>query len=221
MAAWRDSLASQINQFQQNMHLHFPNFQLPALPPIPDYQPQAMVRRISSLMPHRMPSRTGSRANEPAAATTGADPSWRDWFSTQAAVPPPASSPPPAYEEIYPDRDEKPPADAKKMPELTAITEAVLDQKCAEFDKTEIESDSSVVARIKNLSNQMSSVTVQPARQPRAMRFSEDRALFVFWIPLLIALLALGAYMYAPQVTSFASTIAAYVPHREDFAVAA
>ena len=51
---WRNQLAAQINQFQQSVNRAFPN--LPALPPmpaLPDYQAHPMMRRITSLVPHR------------------------------------------------------------------------------------------------------------------------------------------------------------------------
>lgn len=51
MSAWRDSLAAQIQQFQESPAWAIPNLNLTALPHLPDYQKYPVVRRVSSLLP--------------------------------------------------------------------------------------------------------------------------------------------------------------------------
>jgi hypothetical protein len=94
IVAWRDQLATQIQQFQQSVNW-LPN--LPALPPmptLPDYQTNPMMRRISSLVPHRTPT--------PRTATADArTDSWWDFLSRTGNFTTPTSTAPPAYEDLF------------------------------------------------------------------------------------------------------------------------
>lgn len=187
MTAWRYQLAAQINYFQQNLHWNFPNFQLPALPPmpnLPDYQAYPVVRRISALVPQRSSSRDRSLRPESASSTeavgelnpqslpsTG-DYNWRDLFST-----PPA---PPAYDEIYPENANRG-MDIKKA-SLQASSEALLDPKCAEIfysPQTEGSSVSSKGSLSKEQQEQLRTAHAQKLKKIRS-----DRNLFFVWVSL-------------------------------------
>lgn len=133
MMAWRDSLAAQIHHFQQNVHLNMPNFQLPALPPLPniDYQDNSIARRISSLVPYRSPSRTETRpVPDEAARTPSGESRFWDFFSGPSTPAPP----PPAYEELFP-TSTKPvlDQDLKKASAVRAVADAMADRKCEEM----------------------------------------------------------------------------------------
>lgn len=107
MSAWRDSLAAQIQQFHESASWGIPNLNLPALPHLPDYQAYPMVRRVSSLFPHR-PSALENIAGLGSASPTA----------------------PPAYNELYPNkagRLEDDDMSIKKSSAVQAATEAVLD----------------------------------------------------------------------------------------------
>ncbi|KAK4988719.1 SPT3 Dosage dependent suppressor of Ty-induced promoter mutations-like protein [Elasticomyces elasticus] len=126
MVAWRDALAAQIQHFQQNVSWNIPGFQLPALPPlpnIPDYQDNAMVRRISSLVP-RHTWRYGSIVED-----------------TQQS-----STPPPAYDDLFPQEEAREGKDLKKQPDAMAAAEALLNIKRAmHADAMQEESSNMVV----------------------------------------------------------------------------
>lgn len=107
MSAWRDSLAAQIQQFHESASWAIPNLNLPSLPNLPDYQAHAMVRRVSSLFPHR--------------PTSLVFPAARGSISPTA---------PPAYKDLYPDHDQNAEGDGlgiKKAAAVQAIGDAVLD----------------------------------------------------------------------------------------------
>ncbi|KAJ9666093.1 SPT3 Dosage dependent suppressor of Ty-induced promoter mutations-like protein [Coniosporium apollinis] len=190
MAAWGDHLATQLQQFQQSMQWHLPNFQLPALPPmpnLPDYQAHPMVRRISSLMPHTIQSRSASATSD-APTVTPANYSTRDLFSTPVL--------PPSYEEIYPDNVDKD-LDIKKSSMLQVAAETLLDQTCAErFDAADA-GGSSKVAPVGTLAEidvkigkqSLSKEQQQQLRKAHAQRLKKirsDRNLFFLWLPLLL-----------------------------------
>ena len=95
MMDWRDALSAQIQHFQRSMHRNMPHFQLPALPPLPDYHDSAMVRRLSSLVP----GRTSPRLE---VSGQGQQQQHRFWdiFSAQHAA---CAVPPPSYTELFPE----------------------------------------------------------------------------------------------------------------------
>ncbi|KAL9097783.1 MAG: hypothetical protein Q9165_000109 [Trypethelium subeluteriae] len=132
MIAWRDSLSAQIQHFQESMQRNlpnFPNWQLPTLPPmpnLPDYQDHPMMRRISSLVPNRHLSQSptsssdvsSSRTQRPSEVQHG----FWDFFSSAPL--------PPAYEDLYPELQDRPFLSDKKAATVEAMAEAVLDETC-------------------------------------------------------------------------------------------
>lgn len=125
MIAWRDALAAQIYHFQRTFHSNMPSFQLPALPPLPDYQDNAMVRRLSSLVPSRYSTRA---AETPEQASNPQSRFW-DMFSTPSPSPP-ATAPPPSYSELFPDHG-RATCGQKQSSIETAVVDAMADAKCA------------------------------------------------------------------------------------------
>ncbi|KAL1636930.1 SPT3 Dosage dependent suppressor of Ty-induced promoter mutations-like protein [Neofusicoccum ribis] len=212
MNAWRENLSAQIHSFQQNMHWNLPNLQLPALPPLPnlpDYQAHPMVRRISSLVPHRSPPRTpSSSGDETATPPASNEYRWKDLFSTPAA--------PPAYEEIYPENADKD-TDVKKMSVAQAAADHLLDEACAEqFDAAE----SSDAKSSLNLELGKKSLTkeeqeqVRRAHSQKLKRIRSDRNLFFIWIPLLLLILCAMLRSKIPQLLAAASAVFGAVQER-------
>lgn len=220
MTAWGNQIAAQFQQIQQNVNWNFPNFQLPALPPmpnLPDYQAHPMVRRISQLVPHRTPSRNADRNAE--TNSNGQDHSWRDAFS---------SSPlPPSYEEIYPaGSNSAGEQDMKKSAAMSAVAETLLDRKCSElFDaetsqagsssKTALkpateDSDTDLDVRIgkKSLTREEQE-KMKRAHAKKLKKIGRDRNLWMIWIPLLLVLLAM---MLKNQLFEFVVIAARYTP---------
>lgn len=216
MNAWRENLSAQIQHFQQNMHWNLPNLQLPALPPLPnlpDYQAHPMVRRISSLVPHRSPPRTPSSSGDETATPTVTPPAasndykWKDLFSTPAA--------PPAYEEIYPENADKD-TDIKKMSAAQAVADHLLDQACAEqYDTVEAESSSSLNVELgkKSLTKEEQD-QVRRAHAQKLKRIKSDRNLFFIWIPLLLIILCAMLRSRLPQFWAAASALFGAVQER-------
>ncbi|KAH7031959.1 hypothetical protein B0J12DRAFT_583057 [Macrophomina phaseolina] len=215
MNAWRENLSAQIHYFQQNMHWNLPNLQLPALPPLPNlpgYQAHPMMRRISSLVPHRSPPRTpSSSGDETATPTASNDYKWKDLFSTPAA--------PPAYEEIYPENADKD-TDIKKMSVAQAAADHLLDQACIEqFDVVEAESSSDAKSSL-NVELGKKSLTkeeqeqVRRAHAQKLKRIRSDRNLFFIWIPLLLIILCAMLRSRLPQLWAAASAFFGAVQER-------
>jgi len=122
---------------------NMPQFQLPELSNLPDYQQYPMVRRFSQLVPHRAPLRTGHGLTD--SLVPLCESNWlRDWFPNTTNRPS-VDEPPPAYDDIVrsnPDFN----LDLKKTSVVTAAADALADQKCVEvYDvSTEAESSSTV-----------------------------------------------------------------------------
>ena len=174
MMAWRDQLAAQIQQYQQNAQRFLPNLptlpnlpQLPQLPGLPDYQTNPMVRRVSSLFPQRAPSR-------PPIAQSNKE-SW--WESLTGS--PPASVAPPAYEDLYPDRENEEDFSLKKESSIRALADAALDQHFESSSSTEVAlpqpRPSSAVRRLQQQNRmQFEGREVKPLRK--------DSTLHFFWV---------------------------------------
>ena len=147
MMAWRDALAAQIYYFQQSVHSSMSSFQMPALPPLPDYQDNAMVRRLSSLVPARYSTRPAALGhNDENCQPANQQPRFWDMFSCAS---PSSSAPPPAYSELFPEKAQfRSEQASKKSAVQAAIVDAVADEKCAiVFDRVqEIESEAEAVA---------------------------------------------------------------------------
>ncbi|KAF3491929.1 ankyrin repeat protein [Arthroderma uncinatum] len=190
LVAWRDQLAAQINQFQQNVNRAFPNLPnlpnlpnipaLPALPPmptLPDYQTHPMIQRISSLVPHRPTTAWSTNI-------------MKDGWDRLTG-----NSSPPAYEELYPHESDADYAD-KKSSMVEAALDAAADQHFAETDvSTRSQASSSkqefgdVTIGRKNISREHQE-QLRKAHAQKMKRFRSDRNLFIIWIPLLIIIVA-------------------------------
>ena len=181
MAAWRDSLAAQIHQFQHSMSWTIPHLQLPTLPPmpnLPDYQAYPMVRRISSLVPQRSP-----RAEPTTVSIDEVKEKDSGWWELLKGT----SSSPPSYEEIYPETDQTN-LHKKNISAARAITDAVVDHKCSiNFDT-------------RNAGEASSSMSVEPHKDPslqlheqrfrgphaqKIKRLRNDRKLFLVWVSII------------------------------------
>ena len=145
MIAWRDALATQIYQFQQSVHTSMSSFQLPTLPPLPDYHDNVMVRRLSSLVPGRhipriAPDASGAEDVQPPTQ----HPRFWDMFSSASPV---TSVPPPAYSELFPDKTRTESDQATKRASVqTAVVDAVADEKCAMmFERSSMAGSSSTL----------------------------------------------------------------------------
>ena len=190
LAAWRDQLAAQIQQFQNSVPWTLPHLQLPTLPPmpnLPDYQANPMVRRISSLVPRH--SRPGTSSDCPQDGRES-ESNWWDLFrsTSYASAPPPPEPSPPAYEEIYPQEAQQD-LDTKKSSALIASADAALDEKCAlNFDQAEIgrSAESSSTTEVRK--GQESGVTWQEnkllvvVQSKKKTKIQNDKKLFVVWV---------------------------------------
>lgn len=165
MVAWRDSLAAQINQFQESAQRTLPNLPtLPTLPPIPDYQEYSMVRRVSSLFPQRPTSRppSGSVSKE-------------GWWETLTGSPnSSAPSAPPAYNELFPHTEETDEDySIKKRGTLLAAAEAAADLHLSHQE---------VIA---GSSTRVESVRMYDGKPIKRVELKQDRKLFFFWVCLI------------------------------------
>ena len=180
LSAWRDQIAGQIAQLQQNVHISFPTLQMPNLPPIPnlpDYQANTVVRRISSLVPQRISQSVPT--DEPIGPAKEAESRWWEYLTGHG-------SSPPAYEEIYPENSEAN-IDEKKAGAVLAAGEAFMDQKCeASFERAE--SSSALNTGNSDVDRKQKD---QAAHANKVKKLRSDRNLFVFWIPILMLVLIL------------------------------
>ncbi|KAK2750366.1 hypothetical protein FQN57_003846 [Myotisia sp. PD_48] len=185
LVAWRNQLAGQIHQFQQNVNRAFPNLpalpQLPPMPALPDYQAHPMIQRISSLVPHR-PS------------TSWSTNIMKDGWDRLTG-----NSSPPAYDELYPGNENDADYDVKKASAVEAAVDTLADQH---FSAEEAASSSGPASTSslkeefgdvqigrKNTSKQQQE-QLRKAHARKMKRFRSDRNLFVIWIPLLILIVA-------------------------------
>jgi hypothetical protein len=181
MMAWRNSLATQINQFQESAQWAMPNLPnlgaLPALPNLPDYQGNPMVRRVSSLFPQRPASRQTNPAKE----------GW--WESLTGSSSPPATADPPAYNELFPNQETQDSYALKKISAVQAAADAAADLHFeAQIPQGSSLGGSSSRALAAVPEDQRTSLQ---GRHIQRVELSRDRKLFFFWIPLLAILLGL------------------------------
>ncbi|KAF2810640.1 uncharacterized protein BDZ99DRAFT_286391 [Mytilinidion resinicola] len=204
---WGNQLAAQIQQFQQNVR----TFQLPVN--LQDYQDSPVVRRISSLVPHRMqvPLRTESDSSN---ATVVEEPSWRNYLPFQSAP----SPPPPSYDHLYPGHGES----SNIVKKLNNVAEKLLDQKAATMEST-VEASSSVTPVVKGkldvrigrkpLSKEKQEA-LREAHAQQLMRITTDRNLWFFWFPLLIVIVCMMLYNLLPSLFSGISSVATSIGSR-------
>lgn len=168
-SAWRDQIATQVQQLQQSMHRTLPNLPMPTLPPmpnLPDYQDYPMMRRISSLVPQRNPlfAQKDSKDN---------DYHWWELLRGTTAPPP--------YEELYP-------PDITKDFARSSSGNAVLNENPSTGFKHGCSGKSSMIEKF---GIGRSSITVQQreelmtAHATKVRRLQNDRHLFFLWVMLL------------------------------------
>ena len=182
MTAWRDQLTAQIQHFQQSVHWTLPNLQIPALPPMPNlpyYQAYPVVRRISSLVPHRGGSRPSASSDALQDGSKDVDYGWWELLTG-------APSSPPAYEEIYPG---VPPGNSgtKIVSAVRAVAEASLDQKCSQiFDGVQASSSSTKepvdVSPTDGATPGDQYEQLRIAHAKKVKRIQSDRNLFFIWV---------------------------------------
>ncbi|KKY29267.1 putative ankyrin repeat protein [Phaeomoniella chlamydospora] len=186
MMAWRDQLAAQIQQYQQSVNWTLPNLpnlpalpSLPALPTMPDYQDHPMVRRVSSLFPHR----AGSR---PTSASNGREGWWESLTGSGNSSP----SAPPAYDELFPDQDSEEEYQVKKASAVQAAGDAALDRHFEMLDTQTMAGSSS--ERPKPSPRSLATPQLPPGiRRHEVKRIRSDKNLFLIWIPLLVIVLGM------------------------------
>jgi hypothetical protein len=174
MAAWRDHLAAQIQQFQQSVNWTMPNLQMPTLPPMP-YLPD-----YGRFVPQRTSRPSTSPDGNPEAKES--DSKW--WEMLTGSAPSPAA--PPAYDEIYPAEAQQA-RDLKTESAARAATDAIADQKAiATFDVPQKESSSETTS-LKTKGGTVT-LTVQQQKQrhgPDAReikRIRSDKNLWFIWV---------------------------------------
>ena len=181
MTAWRDHLAAQIQQFQQNVNWTIPQLQLPSLPPmpnLPDYQAYPMVRRFSALVPQRG-ARSGSSLSPRTNTSSESMPASKEneyrWWELITG----AASSPPSYEEIYPAKTEE--HQLKRSSATRAAVDELVDRKMSTpFDES---TASDTTTKIKD--GQPSVQLQQQLRTEHASkvkRLWSDRKLFFIWV---------------------------------------
>ena len=170
MLAWRDQLATQIQQYQQSVNWTLPNLSaLPSLPAMPDFnQDHPMVRKVSSLFPQR----TESRPATASAASTGRE-GW--WGSLTGSNP----SSPPAYDDLFPNHDSPEDYELKKSSAITAAGEAA-------FDRHYESLDSRVVGSASHKQKSADNTKSQPVRHREVKQLKSDRKLFFIWVSTVI-----------------------------------
>ncbi|KAM3079079.1 SPT3 Dosage dependent suppressor of Ty-induced promoter mutations-like protein [Clarireedia jacksonii] len=220
MTAFRDQLTAQMQAQMQHlqqtihtMHLNLPNLpqmpQMPTLANLPDYQsylPTPMARRISNLVVNNRPE----SSDRPDAAKEQ-DYKWWDLFSGNQA------SAPPAYEDIFPQNESD--LDVKRVSAERAVADTLADEKCTQiFDQTletSTQAESSATATRRKA---MVIDTVRIGRKHIITRElqdqlrlkheellktrSEDRKLYLVWIPLLIVMILAMSYNRMPAAWS-------------------
>ncbi|KAI1428495.1 hypothetical protein F5Y12DRAFT_782639 [Xylaria sp. FL1777] len=218
MAAIREQVATQLQQFQHTMAMHLqnlPQFQMPNIPQMPNLPPMPVLpgyqaylqsapvmQRITSLVPNIRGQR-----QEPAGDHTS-NPSENKWgvfpfFGNKDS--------PPAYEDIYPQKD----LDVKQSSAAQAAAEFEADAKCAALfdqDLAEGSRTQEVPALLqigrKHLITKEQQETLQRAHAQRLKAGSSDKMLWFVWIPILV--LVLGAMLWngAPSLVSGTASVA-------------
>ncbi|KAI1633925.1 hypothetical protein F4809DRAFT_554470 [Biscogniauxia mediterranea] len=207
MTAIREQVATQLQQFQHSMAMHFqnlPQFQmpnmpqmptLPVMPVLPDYQAYLhsapVMQRISSLVPTIRGQRPESTDAADSHAPRDTDHKWWDLFGAK-------ESPPPAYEDIFPQKH----LETKQASAAQAAAEAEADAKCATlYDETALGSSQIQqvpamlqIGRKHNITREQQE-NLMRAHAQRLKTGSSDKMLWFVWIPILV--LVLGAMMWS------------------------
>ncbi|KAI1825080.1 hypothetical protein F4861DRAFT_212786 [Xylaria intraflava] len=222
MAAIREQVATQLQQFQNTMAIHLQNLapfqmpnilQMPNLPPmpvLPGYQAYLqsapVMQRISSLVPtirSQRPESAGDHTSNPSDNKWGVFP----FFGTKDS--------PPAYEDIFPQKD----LDTKQASAAQAAADFEADAKCAAlFDQESAESSQSqaqpqpVPALLqigpKHHITKEQQEALQRAHAQQLKAGSSDKMLWFVWIPILVFVLGAMLWSGAPSLVSgTASTV--------------
>ncbi|KAI1167284.1 hypothetical protein F5B18DRAFT_482740 [Nemania serpens] len=230
MAAIREQVATQLQQFQHIMAMHLqnlPQFQMPNIPQMPNLPPMPVLpgyqaylqsapvmQRISSLVPNIRGQRqepAGDQTSNPTDNRWGVFP----FFGNKDF--------PPAYEDIFPQKD----LDTKQSSAAQAAAEFEADAKCAVlFDQDPAAASQTqgvpTLLQIghKHLFTKEQQETLQRAHAQRLKTGSSDKMLWFVWIPILIIVLGLmlwgGAHSFLSDITSVATTVAGLVTNPRD-----
>ncbi|KAI8630869.1 hypothetical protein F5Y19DRAFT_463733 [Xylariaceae sp. FL1651] len=230
VAAIREQVATQLQQFQHTMAMHFQNIpqfqmpnmpQMPNLPPmpiLPDYQAYLhsapVMQRISSLVPNIRGQRPESPGHQPANHT---DNRWGSFpfFGNKDS--------PPAYEDIFPQKN----VEIKQASAAQAAADFEVDAKCAVlYDQSSSEAsetreipDLLQIGR-KHLITKEQQETLQRAHAQRLKTGRSDKMLWFVWIPILVlvlgAMLWSGAPSLASSTANVARTVASLVTNPRD-----
>ncbi|KAH7413304.1 hypothetical protein BKA64DRAFT_692403 [Cadophora sp. MPI-SDFR-AT-0126] len=214
MAAFRDHIAAQVQQFQQTMHLNLPNlpqmprFDMMNLPGNAYLQTTPMVRRISNLV--------GTNTNRQDSPDNPKEQDYRWWDLFSGTVP----AAPPAYEDIFPQEE----VDKKHALAIQAAADTVADNRCAEiYDQAESSTmaksrtEELEIVRIgqKNVVTREQQDQLRAKHAERVKRLSRDRNLFFIWIPTLILIVLAMLYNRVPQVWNGASQFVDSIRNRQ------
>lgn len=177
MAAWRDQIATQLQQLQQSVNFTLPN--LPALPPLPtlppmpnlpDYQVYPMVRRFSPFVPHRH-----SRPSSSAGSHTDSKEQDSNWWEFLTG-----GNSPPAYEEIYP-TGAREDMNIKTASAVRAAADAAADQKCSTvYDSSTLVAGSSHWHTVDLTTKQGEELKL--VQRKNVKRLGNDSKLFYIWV---------------------------------------
>ncbi|KAI0878860.1 hypothetical protein GGS24DRAFT_442338, partial [Hypoxylon argillaceum] len=230
MAAIREQVATQLQQFQHTMAMHLqnlPQFQMPNIPQIPNLPPMPVLpsyqaylqsapvmQRISSLVPNIRGQRqeaAGDHTNNPNDSKWGVFP----FFGNKDF--------PPAYEDIFPQKG----LDIKQSSAAQAAAEFEADAKCAALfdqDATEATQTQEVPTLLqigrKHLITKEQQETLQRAHAQRLKAGSSDKMLWFVWIPILVLVLGLmlwsGGPSFVSSVTSVANVLASLIANPRD-----
>ncbi|KAI1117441.1 hypothetical protein F5Y14DRAFT_349021 [Nemania sp. NC0429] len=230
MAAIREQVATQLQQFQHIMAMHLqnlPQFQMPNMPQMPNLPPMPVLpgyqaylqsapvmQRISSLVPNIRGQRQEPAGDQTSNATENR---WGvfPFFGNKDS--------PPAYEDIFPQKD----LDVKQSSAAQAAAEFEADAKCAALydqDPAAVSQTPEVPALLqighKHLFTKEQQETLQRAHAQRLKTGSSDKMLWFVWIPILVLVLGLmlwgGPPSFLSDITSVVTTLIGLVTHPRD-----
>ncbi|KAF2969867.1 hypothetical protein GQX73_g3679 [Xylaria multiplex] len=218
MAAIREQVATQLQQFQHTMAMHLqnlPQFQMPNIPQMPNLPPMPVLpgyqaylqsapvmQRISSLVPNIRGQRQDQAGDH---TSNSSDNKWAvfPFFGNKDS--------PPAYEDIFPQKD----LDIKQASAAQAAAEFEADNKCATLfdqDVAEASQTQEVPALLqlgrKHLITKEQQETLQRAHAQRLKAGSSDKMLWFVWIPILVLVLGAMLWSGAPSLVSGTTSVA-------------
>ncbi|KAI0539133.1 hypothetical protein GGR58DRAFT_256844 [Xylaria digitata] len=218
MAAIREQVATQLQQFQHTMAMHLqnlPQFQMPNIPQMPNLPPMPILpgyqaylqsapvmQRISSLVPNIRGQRQDPAGDH---TSNSSDNRWAvfPFFGNKDS--------PPAYEDIFPQKD----LDIKQASAAQAAAEFEADAKCATLfdqDVAEASQTQEVPALLqlgrKHLITKEQQETLQRAHAQRLKAGSSDKMLWFVWIPILVLVLGAMLWSGAPSLVSGTTSVA-------------